>query len=43
MKKFQFSLETVLRYKEQVLESLQNEYAAAAQRVREQEALLRQT
>ena len=43
MKKFQFSLETVLRYKEQVLESLQNEYAAAAQRVREQGALLRQT
>lgn len=43
MKKFQFSLETVLRYKEQVLESLQNEYAAAAQRVREQEALLRHT
>ena len=43
MKKFQFSLETGLRYKEQVLESLQNEYAAAAQRVREQEALLRQT
>ena len=43
MKKFQFSLDTVLRYKLQVLESLQNEYAVAAQRVREQEALLRQT
>ena len=43
MKKFQFSLDTVLRYKRQVLESLQNEYAVAARRVREQEALLRQT
>lgn len=43
MKKFQFSLDTVLRYKLQVLESLQNEYAVAARRVREQEALLRQT
>ena len=43
MKKFQFSLDTVLRYKLQVLENLQNESAVAAPRVREQEALLRQT
>ena len=43
MKRFQFGLDTVLRYKQQVLDGLQNEYAAAAQRVREQEALLRRT
>ena len=40
MKKFQFSLETVLRYKQQILDSRQNEYAAAMARVREQEAEL---
>ena len=42
MKKFQFSLDTVLRYKQQVLDGLQNEYAAAALRVQQQEERLRQ-
>ena len=40
MKKFQFSLDTVLSYKRQVLESLQGEYALAMAEVRAQEALL---
>jgi flagellar FliJ protein len=40
MKKFQFSLETVLNYKDQVLESLQNEHAQLMAQVREQEALV---
>lgn len=42
MKKFQFNLSGVLRYKQQILDSLQNEYAMAMQRVRQQEEVLRQ-
>lgn len=37
MKKFQFSLETMLGYRRQVLESLQQEYAAAQGAVVDQE------
>lgn len=37
MKKFKFSLETVLSYKQQVLDSLQGEHAVLLARVREQE------
>ena len=37
MKKFRFSLETVLEYKQQVLETLQTEHGAIMARVREQE------
>jgi flagellar FliJ protein len=37
MKKFRFSLETVLEYKQQVLETLQTEHGAILARVREQE------
>ena len=40
MKKFQFSLETVLDYKTQVLESLQAEHGAILAQVRAQEAVL---
>lgn len=40
MKKFKFSLDTVLSYKEQVLESLQGEHALALAAVRGQEELL---
>jgi len=40
MKKFKFSLDPVLSYKEQVLESLQGEHAAILAEVREQEAVL---
>lgn len=40
MKKFKFSLDTVLSYKQQVLGVLQGEYAEAMARVRAQEALL---
>ena len=40
MKKFKFSLETVLSYKNQVLDSIRNEYAALQAQVREQEAVL---
>ena len=40
MKKFRFSLETVLDYKQQVLESLQAEHGAILARVRDQERLL---
>lgn len=40
MKKFKFSLETVLSYKNQVLESVRNEYAALQAQVREQEEVL---
>ena len=40
MKKFKFSLDTVLSYKQQVLEALQGEHALALAAVREQEALL---
>ena len=40
MKKFKFSLDTVLSYKQQVLDSLQGEYAQAMAEVRAQEVLL---
>ena len=40
MKKFKFSLETVLAYKQQVLEALQTEHAAIIAEVHEQEKLL---
>lgn len=40
MKKFQFSLDHVLDYKQQVLEGLQNEHAILMQRVRSQEELV---
>ncbi len=40
MKKFRFSLETVLDYKQQVLEALQAEHGAILAQVRAQEALL---
>lgn len=37
MKKFSFSLDTVLKYKNQVLDSLQNEHGKAVKQVNEQE------
>ena len=40
MKKFKFALDTVLSYKQQVLEALQGEHAEAVTRVRAQEELL---
>lgn len=40
MKKFKFSLETVLSYKQQILETLQTEHAAVIAQVRAQETLL---
>ena len=40
MKKFKFSLDTVLGYKKQLLETHQNEYAASTAAVRQQEELL---
>ncbi len=40
MKKFRFSLETVLDYKQQVLEALQAEHGAILAQVRDQENLL---
>ena len=40
MKKFKFALDSVLSYKEQVLESLQGEHAASLAQVREQEEVL---
>jgi flagellar FliJ protein len=40
LKKFKFSLDTVLSYKQQVLEALQGEHALALAAVREQETLL---
>ncbi|MDE6260561.1 MAG: flagellar export protein FliJ [Oscillospiraceae bacterium] len=40
MKKFKFALDSVLSYKEQVLESLQGEHAAILAQVREQEEVL---
>ena len=42
MKKFQFGLDTVLRYQQQVLEGLQNEHAALLLKVRQQEERLKQ-
>ena len=43
MKKFQFALDTVLDYKQQVLTSLQSEHGAILLRVRQQEEVLEQT
>ena len=40
MKKFSFSLETVLEYKQQVLDSLQTEHGAILDRVKRQEDLI---
>jgi len=40
VKKFKFSLETVLSYKQQILESLQTEHAAIIAEVHNQEELL---
>ena len=40
MKKFRFSLATVLDYKQQLLEALQGEHAVLLARVREQETFL---
>ena len=40
MKKFKFSLDTVLTYKQQVLDSLRGEHAAILAKVREQEDVL---
>lgn len=40
MKKFKFSLDSVLSYKEQVLEALQGEHAVILAQVREQEEVL---
>lgn len=40
MKKFKFSLDTVLTYKQQVLDALRGEHAAILAQVREQEAVL---
>lgn len=40
MKKFQFSLATVLTYKQQILDALQAEHGAILAQVREQEELL---
>ena len=37
MKKFRFSLETVLHYREQMLDAIKAEHAAALLKVREQE------
>ncbi len=43
MKNFKFSLDSVLGYKQQVLDELQNEYAILTDRVRRQELKLAQT
>ena len=40
MKKFKFSLDSVLSYKQQVLDALKGEHAAILMRVREQEERL---
>ena len=40
MKKFKFSLDSVLSYKQQVLDSLKGEHAAILAQVREQEGVL---
>ena len=40
MKKFKFALDTVLSYKQQVLDALQGEHAEILARVRNQEELL---
>ena len=43
MKKFKFSLDSVLSYKQQVLESLQGEHAVILAQVRDQEGVLERT
>ena len=43
MKKFKFSLDSVLSYKQQVLESLQGEHAVILAQGREQEGVLERT
>lgn len=43
MKKFKFSLDTVLAYKQQVLDALQGEHATLLAQVRAQEEVLEQT
>ena len=43
MKKFKFSLDSVLSYNQQVLESLQGEHAVILAQVREQEGVLERT
>ena len=40
MKKFRFSLDTVLSYKQQIQDSLQSEHAESLARVRRQEKLM---
>lgn len=40
MKKFHFSLDTVLGYKQQVLDNLRAEHAAAVKKVTEEEAII---
>ena len=40
MKKFSFSMETILRYRDQLLEARQIEHAAALAQVREKEAVV---
>lgn len=40
MKKFRFSLETVLEYKQQVLDNLQTEHGAILARIHEQERVI---
>ena len=40
MKKFRFSLETVMEYKQQILDSLQTEHGAILAKARRQEALI---
>ena len=40
MKKFKFALDTVLSYKQQVLDALEGEHAAAMAKVHEQEKVL---
>lgn len=40
MKKFRFSMESVLRYRQQMLDAVQVEYAERIARVREQEAVV---
>ena len=42
MKRFQFSLNTVLSYKQQVLEELQNEHGQLLYQVRQQELVLQE-
>ncbi len=43
MKRFKFELETVLGYKQQVLDGIKSEYATLMDRVRKQEIRLNQT